>query len=209
MGREHPRHQRPPVAVYRRGAAQRRQVLHHRSGRNRTARLADRHYLIHPGSDLALALGLMHVIIGENLHDADYVAALHRTASSNCASACSDYTPRARSGAHRHSGRGYRRTGARVRHHASGRHPAELRHAAQRARRPWRCAPIALLPALTGSWKDVGGGLQLSTSQAFQFESRRRWSCPICSSSPLGREARIVNMSRARQGAERCWTIRR
>ena len=28
---------------------------------------------------------------------------------------------------------------------------------------------IALLPALTGSWKDVGGGLQLSTSQAFQF----------------------------------------
>ena len=29
---------------------------------------------IYPGSDLALALGLMHVIIGENLHDADYVA---------------------------------------------------------------------------------------------------------------------------------------
>ena len=28
---------------------------------------------------------------------------------------------------------------------------------------------IALLPALTGSWKEVGGGLQLSTSQAFQF----------------------------------------
>ena len=28
---------------------------------------------------------------------------------------------------------------------------------------------IALLPALTGSWKEIGGGLQLSTSQAFHL----------------------------------------
>ncbi len=28
---------------------------------------------------------------------------------------------------------------------------------------------IALLPALIGSWQEVGGGLQLSTSQAFQL----------------------------------------
>ena len=42
--------------------------------RTRTAALADRHFAINPGSDLALALGLMHVIIGEKLHDADYVA---------------------------------------------------------------------------------------------------------------------------------------
>src|SRR5689334_15200311 len=42
--------------------------------RTRTAALADLHLTINPGSDLALALGLIHVIIGENLHDADYVA---------------------------------------------------------------------------------------------------------------------------------------
>ena len=41
--------------------------------RTRTAALADRHFAINPGSDLALALGLMHVIIGEKLYDADYV----------------------------------------------------------------------------------------------------------------------------------------
>jgi anaerobic selenocysteine-containing dehydrogenase len=41
---------------------------------NRTGQLADRHFFINPGSDTALALGMMHVIIGENLHDADYVA---------------------------------------------------------------------------------------------------------------------------------------
>ena len=46
--------------------------------RNRTGQLADKHFSILPGSDLALALGMMHVIIGENLYDADYVAQLHR-----------------------------------------------------------------------------------------------------------------------------------
>src|SRR5215469_13670319 len=42
--------------------------------RNRTGALADKHFFINPGSDTALALAMMHVIIGENLHDADYVA---------------------------------------------------------------------------------------------------------------------------------------
>src|SRR5579871_1214518 len=41
--------------------------------RNRTGAASDRHYFIHPGSDTALALAMMHVIIGENLYDADYV----------------------------------------------------------------------------------------------------------------------------------------
>ena len=39
----------------------------------RTARLGDKHFAIYPGSDLALALGLMHVIIGEKLFDREYV----------------------------------------------------------------------------------------------------------------------------------------
>src|SRR5438067_5144091 len=42
--------------------------------RNRTGAASDRHYFINPGSDMALALAMMHVIIGENLHDPDYVA---------------------------------------------------------------------------------------------------------------------------------------
>src|SRR4029078_2446860 len=41
--------------------------------RTRPAALADQHFAINPGSDLALALGLMHVIIGEKLSAADYV----------------------------------------------------------------------------------------------------------------------------------------
>src|SRR5438270_738384 len=41
--------------------------------RNRTGAASDRHYFINPGSDTALALAMMHVVIGENLHDTEYV----------------------------------------------------------------------------------------------------------------------------------------
>src|SRR5579883_3561824 len=41
--------------------------------RNRTGAASDRHYFVNPGSDTALALAMMHVIIFENLYDADYI----------------------------------------------------------------------------------------------------------------------------------------
>src|SRR6266700_298380 len=41
---------------------------------NRTGKLADKHFSINPGSDSALAFAMMHVLIGEDLYDADYVA---------------------------------------------------------------------------------------------------------------------------------------
>ena len=42
--------------------------------KTRTAKCADWYLPINPGTDAALALGMMHVIINENLYDADYVA---------------------------------------------------------------------------------------------------------------------------------------
>src|SRR3954463_10411334 len=42
--------------------------------RTRTAACADWYLPINPGTDTALALGMMHVIMNEGLHDADYVA---------------------------------------------------------------------------------------------------------------------------------------
>ena len=42
--------------------------------RTRTAKCADWYLPINPGTDAALALGMMHVIINENLFDADYVS---------------------------------------------------------------------------------------------------------------------------------------
>ena len=38
---------------------------------------------------------------------------------------------------------------------------------------------IAMLPCITGSWKDVGGGLQLSTSGAYGLNRRRAGSSLI------------------------------
>ena len=53
---------------------------------------------------------------------------------------------------------------------------------------------ISLLPAVTGSWKEVGGGATLSTSGAFQINRAALERPDLQLTSPLGREARIVNM---------------
>ncbi len=52
---------------------------------------------------------------------------------------------------------------------------------------------VTMLPCLTGSWKEVGGGLQMSTSGAFGLNSPAL-RMPELMEKPLGRPARIVNM---------------
>ena len=54
---------------------------------------------------------------------------------------------------------------------------------------------IVALPALTGSWRELGGGLQLSTSGAFHFNRAGLEMPDLQWRSPLGREARLVNMA--------------
>ena len=55
--------------------------------RNRTGAASDKHFFINPGSDTALALGMMHVIVGE---DCTMPITSHATprASKGCATAC-------------------------------------------------------------------------------------------------------------------------
>ncbi|MGB6723456.1 MAG: molybdopterin-dependent oxidoreductase, partial [Terracidiphilus sp.] len=53
---------------------------------------------------------------------------------------------------------------------------------------------IAMLPALTGAWKHRGGGAQLSTSGAFAWNKQAVERPDLALASPLGRQARIVNM---------------
>jgi anaerobic selenocysteine-containing dehydrogenase len=161
--------------------------------RTRTAALADRHFPIHPGSDLALALGLMHVIIGEKLHDADYVAR-HTNGFEALRERVRAYHPE----------RVAALTGIAkddivqlAREYATTR-PAAIRlnlgmQRSEQGRAAWRAIPGSLAP--TGFWRETGGGLQLSLSHAFQF-NRRGFELPELQwRSPLGREARLVNMS--------------
>jgi anaerobic selenocysteine-containing dehydrogenase len=157
--------------------------------RNKTAQLADRHFSILPGSDAALALGLMHVIIRDGLEDRDYIAR-HTEGFDELRQRVASYTP----------GRVAKWTGIPeadivelAREYATTR-PAAIRlnYGVQRSERGGMAVrTIGLLPALTGSWKDVGGGVQLSTSQAFPLD-RDSHERPDLQPHPT----RIVNMSK-------------
>ena len=160
--------------------------------RNRTASLADRHFAIHPGTDAALALGMMHVIIRERLQDADYIAR-YTEGFDGMAARAGEYPP-ARVAAL--TGLSVEEIELLAREYATTR-PAAIRvnYGVQRSDRGGMAMRvIALLPALTGSWRDTGGGLQLSTSGAFKFD-RVSLERPDLQHLALGREARIVNMS--------------
>jgi anaerobic selenocysteine-containing dehydrogenase len=161
--------------------------------RNRTGKLADKHFAIYPGSDLALALGLMHVIIGEKLYDAAYVAD-YTNGFDALAERALEYPPErveALTGIPRED------VVALAREYATTR-PAAIRlnYGIQRSERGGAATrAVAALPALVGSWREVGGGLQLSTSQAFRVNKAGLEMPELQRRSALGREARIVNMT--------------
>ena len=161
--------------------------------RTRTAELADKHFSIFPGSDLALALGFMHIIIGEKLYDAEYVARF-TNGFDELKKRASEYPPdRVES----LTGIPRAEIAALAREYATT-HPAAIRlgYGVQRSERGGTAVrAISALPALTGSWREVGGGLQLSTSQAFQLNKTGLEMPDLQLRSPLGREARIVNMT--------------
>ena len=84
--------------------------------RTRTAERADWHLQPHPGSDAALALGLMHVIIAEGLHDEAYVRE-HTLGFDELRERVGRVPPGARRGPDRYRRRGNRQAGAALRHH--------------------------------------------------------------------------------------------
>jgi anaerobic selenocysteine-containing dehydrogenase len=160
--------------------------------RNRTGAAADKHFFINPGSDTALALGMMHVIIGEKLYDADYIAR-HTSGFAELEARVKDYPPERVAAL---TGVPQEEIVALAREYATTR-PAAIRlnYGVQRSDRgAMAVRTIALLPALVGSWKEVGGGLQLSTSQAFHL-NRAGLERADLQHKVLGREARILNMS--------------
>ncbi|HXB69437.1 MAG TPA: molybdopterin-dependent oxidoreductase [Candidatus Acidoferrales bacterium] len=160
--------------------------------RNRTGAASDKHIFIHPGSDTALALAMMHVIIAENLHDAAYVGQ-HTAGFDGLRAKVREWTPQR---AAELTGIAAGEIVSLAREYATTR-PAAIRvnYGVQRSDRgAMAIRTIALLPALIGSWKEVGGGLQLSTSQAFQL-NRAGLERADLQQKVLGREARIVNMS--------------
>ena len=161
--------------------------------KTRNGKLADKHFGVYPGSDLALALGLMHVIIGENLHDADYVEK-YATGFEALRERVKKYPPErveALTGIPRED------IVALAREYATTR-PAVIRlnYGVQRSERGGSAVQaISLLPVLVGSFRNPGGGIQLSTSQGFQVNRAGLEMPELQKLSALGRETRLVNMS--------------
>lgn len=161
----------------------------------RTASLADVHLALNPGSDLALALGVIHLLFARNWIDQEYVTQ-HATGVAELRQAAQAYPPEVVS----------RWTGLAVAEieqlatDLATLSPSVIRlnYGVQRTDRGGSAVrAIAMIPVLTGAWRKLGGGVQLSTSQAFALALNRpelempelQWA------SPLGREARLLNMS--------------
>jgi anaerobic selenocysteine-containing dehydrogenase len=131
----------------------------------RTARCADWYLPINPGTDAALALAMMHVIIGEDLHDADYVAR-YTAGFEQLREKVKEYPP---DRVERWTGISATDIARLAREYATTR-PAVIRlnYGVQRSEGGGSAVrAVTMLPCITGSWKEVGGGLQLSTSGAF------------------------------------------
>ena len=161
--------------------------------RHKVGELADKHFSIQPGTDAALALGLMHVICRERLYDAEYVEQ-HTQGFEELANKADEFTPAVVEGL---TGIAKDEIATLAREYAQTR-PAVIRlnYGVQRSERGGMAVRlISYLPALVGSWREVGGGLQLSTSGAFPF-NRQKLERPDLQRQALGREARIINMSR-------------
>ena len=169
--------------------------------KTRTAALADEHMAIRPGTDTALALGLMHVIFREGLEDAGYMEACTVGGAELRAHALlPHHAPEAVAAV---TGIAAERIVALARGYAgclgeTGK-PAVIRlnYGIQRSENGGTAArAVAMLPLVTGSWRKRGGGLQLSTSGAFPFNGVALQMPELMRASTLGREARVVNMSR-------------
>jgi molybdopterin guanine dinucleotide-containing S/N-oxide reductase-like protein len=161
--------------------------------KTRTARVADWHLSINPGTDVALALAMMHVIIGENLHDADYVSK-YTLGFEQLKQKVQDYPPERVAVLTGISAEDIYKL---AREYATVR-PSVIRvnYGVQRSQNGGSAMrAIAMLPCIIGSWQEVGGGLQLSTSGAFYLNTQALERPDLMEKSPLRRPARVVNMS--------------
>ncbi|HWG21822.1 MAG TPA: molybdopterin-dependent oxidoreductase [Terracidiphilus sp.] len=173
--------------------------------RTRTAALADWHIAIRPGTDVALALGMMHVILREGLEDRAYIDAMTH-GFAQLEQRVREYTPERVA---RWTGMSAAEVEQLAREWAAAR-PAALRmnYGVQRGENGGAASrAIAMLPAITGAWKYRGGGAQLSTSGAFKFDEKATRRPDLALKSPLGRPARTVNMSTLGQALEKQWPV--
>jgi anaerobic selenocysteine-containing dehydrogenase len=161
--------------------------------RTRTAKAADWHIPINPGTDVALALGLLHIIIRDGLHDRGYIDR-YAEGFDELQKRLPRYTPEQVS-----EWTGIPKDNIELlAHEYATVRPAAIRlnYGIQRAQNGGAAVrAVCMLPVITGSWKEVGGGLQLSLSGGFGLNTTALQRIDLMLKSPLGRVARSVNMT--------------
>jgi anaerobic selenocysteine-containing dehydrogenase len=158
--------------------------------RTRTAAVSEEHIAIRPGTDAALALGMMHVLFRDGHEDRQYLDEMTIGWQKLRDRVLADYAPERVANICRLPVETIERLGTiygttrptfirlnyGLQRHAGG-------GSAVRA--------IALLPAITGAWNDAGGGCQLSASGTFGMNTA------AMERTDLGNHAaRTINMTR-------------
>jgi anaerobic selenocysteine-containing dehydrogenase len=158
--------------------------------RSLSAEKCTQHVALLPGTDGALALGMMHVLIGENLLDRDYIAR-HTLGFEQLEERVRQYTP---DWAARTCGLSVREV-EQLAHDYGTAQPAAIRlnYGMQRhAGGGIAARTIACLPALTGAWREVAGGIVLSTADFYGFDHAALERPDLLG----GRKPRVVNHAR-------------
>jgi anaerobic selenocysteine-containing dehydrogenase len=155
--------------------------------RTRTAEQCDEWIGLKPGTDAALALGIMHLLFANDQIDHDYVArytvgvdalraraAEWTTARTATVTGVPANTIVSLASAYGAAKSAFIRLNYGLQRHAGG---------------GMAVRTVACLPALTGHWRHAGGGVSLSSSGAFAFDKN------ALQRPDIGPPARTINMS--------------
>ncbi len=160
--------------------------------RSLSAEKCNEHLALLPGTDGALALAMMHVIIDEGLHDRDYVEK-YTLGFEQLAERVKDYPPHKVA---RITGLPSQQIIALAREYA-GTRPAAIRlnYGMQRHSGGGMAArTVACLPALTGAWREAAGGIILTTAGFYGMNNAAMERVDLLQKS-ANPNPRTINMS--------------
>jgi anaerobic selenocysteine-containing dehydrogenase len=159
--------------------------------RSLSAEKCTQHIALLPGTDGALALGMMHVLISEGLIDRDYIERYTLGYSALEARVLEKYSPE---WAARTCGVTVEEVVRLAREYGTTKAAAiRLNYGMQRhAGGGIAARTIACLPALTGAWRDAAGGIVLTTADFYGFDHAALERPDLLA----GRRPRVINHSK-------------
>jgi anaerobic selenocysteine-containing dehydrogenase len=159
--------------------------------RSLSAEKCSQHIALLPGTDGALALGMMHVLIAEGLIDRDYIGKYTLGFEELGKRVLRDYSPQWAAAV---CGVSAQEIIQLAREYGTTK-PAAIRlnYGMQRhAGGGIAARTIACLPALTGAWRDAAGGIVLTTADFYRFDHAALERADLLA----GRRPRVINHSK-------------